>query len=73
MNFKKKLIFSVFFVLIAFTSYSQSLVISDLTSEYKNNPIGIDITNPRLAWKITSNVANCLPDKGRDESRRFFE
>ena len=60
MNFKKKSIFSAFFALIVFTSFSQSLVISDLTSEYKNNPIGIDITNPRLAWKITSNVRNVM-------------
>lgn len=33
-------------------SKAQKLTIYDLTSEYKQNPLGIDNQHPRLSWKI---------------------
>ena len=60
MYFVKKSILFVLATIIFFPSFSQTLKIYDLTSEYKNNPVGIDITNPRLAWKITSDVRNVM-------------
>ena len=35
-------------------------VVSNLICEYHNNPIGIDIRNPRLSWKIQSSEENVL-------------
>ncbi len=60
MYFVKKSILFVLATIIFFPSFSQTLKIYDLTSEYKNNPVGIDINNPRLAWKITSDVRNVM-------------
>ena len=34
-------------------AHSQNLFVRDLTCEHKNNPIGIDVTQPRLSWKIS--------------------
>ena len=31
-----------------------------LTTEYKNNPLGIDVARPRLSWKISSPESNVL-------------
>ena len=33
---------------------AQQLKVEDLTCEYIKNPIGIDIKNPLLGWKISS-------------------
>ena len=36
-------------------AYSQSkLVVTDLTCEYQNNPLGLDVTTPRFSWKLTN-------------------
>lgn len=32
---------------------AQNLFVNDLTTEYKKNPVGIDVLQPRLAWKIS--------------------
>ena len=32
------------------------LMISNLTCEYKSNPLGIDVHNPRLSWQVHSDV-----------------
>ena len=60
MNYKKFFILFIINVSIVFSTFSQSLVVSSLTSEYKKNPVGIDIIKPRLAWKITSNDRNVM-------------
>ena len=44
-------------ILLLFISvqvYAQGLQLVDARCEYKLNPIGIDIVNPRLSWKINS-------------------
>ena len=45
-----KLMLSI--VLISGTVSAQNLSVKDLTCEHKINPIGIDILQPRLSWKI---------------------
>lgn len=60
MNYKKNLGLFILIISIGFASFSQSLVVSDLSAEYKNNPIGIDVIKPRLAWKIGSAERNVM-------------
>ncbi|NND08308.1 MAG: family 78 glycoside hydrolase catalytic domain [Saprospiraceae bacterium] len=48
---------SSLFVLSQFFSYSQDRV-QYLICEYKSNPIGIDIINPRLSWQLISDEQN---------------
>ncbi len=31
---------------------AQRIAVYDLTSEYKNDPVGIDVTHPRFGWKL---------------------
>ena len=38
----------------------QSVQITDLTTEYQKNPIGIDAAAPRLSWKLKSDVRNVM-------------
>ena len=43
------------FLILAFISvnaYSQDLSLYDLTCEHRKDPVGIDISQPRLSWKI---------------------
>ena len=40
------------FFLIPGNINAQSLVVKDLTVEYKINPVGIDVLKPRFSWKI---------------------
>ncbi len=44
----------VFFFALVTNLLAQKLQINDLTCEYQNNPIGIDITIPRFSWKLIS-------------------
>jgi alpha-L-rhamnosidase len=36
------------------TGYTQDIIVSKLSCEYLTDPIGIDIANPRLSWKLFS-------------------
>jgi alpha-L-rhamnosidase len=49
----------VIFFSLTCTSWSKTLV-SNLTCEYRNNPIGIDVSDPRLSWQISSEETNVL-------------
>lgn len=44
----------VLFLFITSCSSSNSTVIDELTVEYLNNPVGMDIQKPRFSWKIIS-------------------
>jgi alpha-L-rhamnosidase len=44
---------SVFLLLISAYVFSQQLSVSDMNCEHKTNPVGIDVLQPRLSWKIT--------------------
>jgi len=48
-----KFIYLIFLSLFTVCANSQSVIVTDLTIEYKTNPVGIDILQPRLSWKIT--------------------
>jgi len=36
----------------------QKIQVSNLTCEYQDNPLGLDVRQPRLSWKITSTLRN---------------
>ncbi|CAN5521293.1 glycoside hydrolase family 78 protein [soil metagenome] len=40
--------------------FGQSLQVNNLSCEHLVNPIGIDITEPRLSWKITAAARNTM-------------
>lgn len=48
--------FKLILLLVLFSGglFSQELSIYDLSCENKKNPLGIDVTQPRLSWKIMS-------------------
>lgn len=48
----------LFFSMVS-TSWSK-VEVSHLTCEYRNNPIGIDVLQPRLSWQITSDETNVV-------------
>ncbi|MBN2666015.1 MAG: alpha-rhamnosidase, partial [Bacteroidales bacterium] len=41
-------------------AFSQDLSVYDLTSEHKNNPVGLDVPNPRLSWKLRADGYNVI-------------
>ncbi len=53
---------NAFFLLFSFSSLalSQDLKVGDLWCEYQRNPVGIDVTVPRLSWEIASVKRNVL-------------
>src|SRR4051794_2816948 len=34
--------------------------ITKLRTEYKENPIGIDVTNPRISWQLLADTRDCM-------------
>ena len=40
--------------------FSQDLSVYDLTAEHKKNPVGLDVTNPRLSWKLKADGYNIM-------------
>ena len=44
----------------AATAFSQDLSAYDLTTEHKTNPAGIDVSQPRLSWKLNSTGNNVM-------------
>ncbi|MFC1551057.1 family 78 glycoside hydrolase catalytic domain [Candidatus Latescibacterota bacterium] len=51
--------FTLLFILIAAAGCggnSSDVTIHSLQCEYLDNPLGIDVTSPRLSWKLSSNV-----------------
>ena len=50
----------LFLVLFSISLSAQQITVSDLTSEYKSNPVGIDATHPRLGWKLHSEKRHLL-------------
>ncbi|MBN2412501.1 glycoside hydrolase family 78 protein [candidate division KSB1 bacterium] len=55
----KRIFLLIIFCGLMFTVTSESkpaTVVTGLTCEYKINPVGIDIQNPRLSWKIETSA-----------------
>ena len=49
----------VFVIIHSFCNYGQAKIQpTKLTCEYLENPLGIDVTKPRLSWNFTSNERN---------------
>jgi len=53
-----KLIIILFASLTALQGSAQNLKVEDIRCEYKINPLGVDIINPRFSWKISSSERN---------------
>lgn len=58
---KGRILFMVVFLLsvVGLRGFAKTEV-NNLTCEYRTNPVGIDVEQPRLAWKIVSNDNNVL-------------
>jgi alpha-L-rhamnosidase len=39
---------------------AQKLTVNSLVCEYQANPVGIDVTKPRLSWKLNSDLRNVV-------------
>ena len=50
--------FILFFFNSAFSSQAQHLGVSQLTIEYLENPIGIDVVRPQLSWQLRSDTSD---------------
>ncbi|RZK56465.1 MAG: alpha-L-rhamnosidase, partial [Pedobacter sp.] len=48
------------FFATAIPSYGQQLKVVNLTCEYRTNPLGIDVVQPALSWKLQSSQFNVL-------------
>ena len=40
--------------------FSQDLSVYDLSAEHKINPVGLDVSNPRLSWKLKADGYNIM-------------
>lgn len=58
-NNMKSLKMIIVFLLLTGNLFSQ-LTVNSLSCEHKKNPIGIDISNPRLSWKLGSSGSGIL-------------
>ena len=56
----KSLKLFLFLLIIPGFIFAQNLSVKDLTCEHKINPVGIDILQPRLSWKISGAGNNIL-------------
>jgi hypothetical protein len=44
-----------FIIGAGFVVSSAAMTVTDLACEYRNNPLGVDVAQPRLSWKLQSN------------------
>ncbi len=56
----KKVIVCLFFYSYVVTGFAQQLSATYLRCGDKQNPLGVDIANPRLSWELRSNQRNVL-------------
>ncbi len=47
-------------LLCTHTLLAQKLLVTDLSCEHKINPVGVDVTAPRLSWKLGGNAKNIM-------------
>ena len=63
MNKKNRLMTLVIAILVAFSTNLFAAVkteVKELVTEYRTNPLGIDVQKPRLSWKIGSATENMM-------------
>jgi alpha-L-rhamnosidase len=56
------LLFVMLLLTISNTMASDKTSVTNLKTEYKTNPVGIDISEPRLSWEIISNSRNFIQE-----------
>jgi alpha-L-rhamnosidase len=56
----KSLRLIIAFLCLSGALFAQDLFVKDLTTEHKKNPVGIDILQPRLSWKVDGTGVNIL-------------
>ena len=56
----KRLFCHISFCILLIPCFSQKLSVTNLRCESMQNPLGIDVTNPRLSWELRSNQRNVL-------------
>ena len=56
----KSIKLALIFICFSGIAFAQDLSVKDMTCEHKKNPIGIDITQPRLSWKIIGTGNNIM-------------
>jgi len=56
--FKVAIILLIIVTYIIQTHSAETVHVYDLRCEYLQDPIGIDVQNPRLSWKIKSDQGN---------------
>jgi alpha-L-rhamnosidase len=57
----KRLLFIFnFSCIVALNGFTQNLVVTNLCCEYKQNPIGVDVPNPKFSWELQSQQKNVL-------------
>lgn len=59
-DFNMKLLKLVLLLLLTQSLSAQKLLVSDLSCEHKINPMGIDLAQPRLSWKINGTGRNIM-------------
>lgn len=55
-----KLVIFSWLYLFAFPLFAQEIKVAQVSCEYRNNPIGIDVNNPSLIWKLESTQHNVM-------------
>jgi len=56
----KSLKLSLLLLFVFGSIYSQDIAVKNLTAEHKKNPVGIDVLQPRLSWKIYGTGNNIM-------------
>ena len=55
---KRVVVYSIIFVLCAFSALPAQVTVTNLKCEWLVNPLGIDVERPRLSWQIQSGQKN---------------
>lgn len=56
----RQIVLLLLFITVACTAQTGQTALTRLRCEYRENPLGIDATAPRLSWEITSNKRNVM-------------
>ena len=56
----QRLFYSVLFLLLALSGLSQSLTLTNLRCEYRQNPLGVDNLHPRFSWELRIDESDIL-------------
>ncbi|MFO8002426.1 MAG: family 78 glycoside hydrolase catalytic domain [Marinilabilia sp.] len=60
--FSPRILLSIAAIFVMFSAFANlpETRVTDLRTEYKDNPVGIDVQNPRLFWKLESTQNNIM-------------